>query len=253
MIGAPSLRFEQAHRTHPGTVRAVNEDATVARLQAGLWAVADGMGGHADGAWASGVIADALEGVALPDRIDQAAGIVATSLAGANTEIWQQAQKNGTPIGSTVAALLVRDDRFVVLWAGDSRVYRQRGNGLDQLTTDHSQVESLAASGLIDRSEIAHHPMRNILARSVGTAPTLALDRVEGTVASGDTFLLCSDGLTGTLAERELGGILRSASPDRAAQLMLDRALEHGARDNVTIAIVGCEQATQLGEKTRPF
>lgn len=251
--GGVALRFEQAHRTHPGTVRTTNEDAVVVRLQAGLWAVADGMGGHEGGQWASGVIARALEALKLPEPIDRAAEAVDAALAEANATIWQRSMSVGAPIGSTVAGLLIREGRYVVVWAGDSRVYRHRDGRLDQLTTDHSQVERLVASGLIERSDVAHHPLRNVLARSVGTAPTIQLDHVAGDVAGGDIFLLCSDGLTGAVADREMRCLLRAAAPERAAQLMLDQALERGASDNVTVAIVGCEQATQIGEVTRPF
>lgn len=242
-----TLRLEQAYRTHPGTVRAVNEDAGVVRLQAGLWAIADGMGGHEHGQWASRTIADALERTALPASIDGAADAVKQALDAANATIWLATRQHGAPIGSTVSVLLIRDDRYIVLWAGDSRVYRHRAGTLTQLTTDHTEVERMVERGLLDREDAADHPFRNVLARSVGTSETLLLDRVEGSLAGGDVFLICSDGLSEMIDDREIRRALVSASPDRVAQLLLDRALERGAQDNVTVTIVGCEQATQIG------
>lgn len=247
MRSPAALRLEQAYRTHPGTVRAVNEDAGVVRLQAGLWAIADGMGGHERGQWASRTIADALEHIALPLAIEGAADAVTEALNAANATIWAATRKSGAPIGSTVAVLLIRDDRYVVLWAGDSRVYRHRAGTLTQLTTDHTEVERMIARGLLDRRDAADHPFRNMLARSVGTSEALLLDRIEGSLAGGDVFLLCSDGLSGMVDDREIRRALVSASPDRVAQLLLDRALERGAQDNVTVTIIGCEQATQIG------
>lgn len=241
---AVSLRFEQGVRSDVGCVRRVNEDSWAARPRDGLWLVADGMGGHAHGQWASSTIAAALEAVPLPEDFDAAAGVVQSALQAANAELYAATEAHGATIGSTVALLLARDARAAVIWVGDSRVYRLRDSALAQLTTDHSQVEQLVARGLLTRKEAEHHPMAHVLSRAVGVQPRLTID-VEGeTILPGDVFLLCSDGLTRMASEPEIASVLATEPPRRAADALIALALARGAADNVTAVVVGCDSTT---------
>ncbi|MGK6324457.1 PP2C family protein-serine/threonine phosphatase [Sphingomonas sp. DT-51] len=245
MMRAP-FRFEQGSRTDVGCVRHVNEDAYLAREQDAVWAVADGMGGHAHGQWASARITAELEAAVLPDDFDGAVAAVAAALDDANAEIYSVGVAKGVVIGSTVTALLVRERRFAVLWAGDSRLYRLRDGALRLLTTDHSQVEQMVAAGLLTRKEAEGHPMAHLLARAVGARPELALDRRSGEVLPGDLFLLCSDGLTRMVQDSEILGLVAHEAPRRAAAALVELALGRGAADNVTVVVVGCDETTHV-------
>jgi serine/threonine protein phosphatase PrpC len=244
---APVLRFEQGVRTHVGAVRTVNEDAHIARPLDGLWAVADGMGGHIKGQWASSTIAAALESATLSEPIEDAVAGLVEALQGANREILSAARDAGGAIGSTVAALLIRDMRYTVLWAGDSRVYRCRDRTLGLLTTDHSQVEQMVASGMLSRAEAENHPMAHVLSRAVGVREQLILDRIDGDVAAGDIFLLCSDGLSRLIGAAEIERLLVDEPPRAVVSKLVDLALDRGAPDNVTVAVVGCDATTLIG------
>ncbi|WP_019832443.1 PP2C family protein-serine/threonine phosphatase [Sphingomonas sp. PR090111-T3T-6A] len=243
---APMLRFEQGVRTHVGAVRKINEDSHLARPEDGLWAVADGMGGHIKGQWASSTIVRALSEATLGGTFEEAAMSVIAALEEANGEICQAAWEAGGAIGSTVAVLLIRSGRCAVLWAGDSRVYRCRDRALEPLTTDHSQVEQMVASGLLDRAEADNHPMAHVLSRAVGVRETLALDRIDGEVEAGDIFLLCSDGLSRMVHAPEIQRLLIDKPPRAVAAQLVDMALDRGAPDNVTVAVVGCDATTLL-------
>lgn len=243
---APMLRFEQGVRTHVGAVRKINEDAHLARPQDGLWAVADGMGGHIKGQWASSTIVSALSKVALSGSFEDAVTSVVGALESSNDEIFEAAWKAGGAIGSTVAVLLIRGTRYAIMWAGDSRVYRCRDRALLPLTTDHSQVEQMVASGLLDRSEADNHPMAHVLSRAVGVREALALDRIDGEVDPGDMFLLCSDGLSRLVHTPEIERLMIDKPPRAVASQLVDMALERGAPDNVTVAVVGCDATTMV-------
>jgi serine/threonine protein phosphatase PrpC len=239
------LRIESAATTHAGCVRQVNEDRWCARAEDGLWAVADGMGGHAHGDWAAHAVVQALESAAVPAAVDLAIQAAADAVHSANRRIWSESQRRGQQMGSTVVALTVQGDRFAVLWVGDSRAYLLRAGALTPLTRDHSQVQEMVDRGLLSQAEAAHHPRRNVLARAIGVGARLAVDVVTDVVEPGDLFLLCSDGLTGLVDDGELAALLTGAG-----QLMVDAlvalALERGAPDNVTAVLVGVQEATKL-------
>lgn len=241
-----SLRFEQASQTDVGCVRTNNEDAYVARQDAGVWAVADGMGGHARGSWASSQIAAALSAAQLPDDLEGAVAAAEAAVEQANATICQGGQAAGKVIGSTVTVLVVREHNYAVLWAGDSRMYRIRDGALLRITEDHSEVEQMVARGLLTREEAQDHPLAHMLSRAVGVRPDLMLDRRSGDVRAGDIFLLCSDGLTRMVADPEIVALLRDDAPRRAAAALVELALARGAADNVTVVVVACDETTQV-------
>jgi serine/threonine-protein phosphatase Stp1 len=237
------LRFEQSVASHVGCVRTINQDAWLARPDHGLWVVADGMGGHSRGEWASAEIVASIAGQVRADDLDTACCELTAAIEGANGRL-VEAGRDGASTGSTVVALVVRGGRGAVLWAGDSRVYRYRTGSLRLLTRDHSQVEQMVTAGLISREEAVVHPMGHVLTRAVGVHDALALDRAELDVLPDDVFLLCSDGLTRPVAEAEIAAWLGRETPRRAAAGLLELALSRGAPDNVTLVVVGCDATT---------
>jgi serine/threonine-protein phosphatase Stp1 len=238
------LRYEQGVASHIGCVRTINQDAWLARRDLGLWLVADGMGGHARGEWASAeIVAAVAAGVKAEDLLDAVAELTA-AIERANDRLVAAAQAAGASIGSTVAALLVRGGRGTVLWAGDSRVYRYRAGLLDLLTRDHSQVEQLVTAGLITPAEAASHPMGHVLTRAIGVRDTVLLDQIEVDVLPEDVFLLCSDGLTRPVADVEIARWLARETPERAATGLLELVLSRGAPDNVTLVVLSCDATT---------
>lgn len=243
----PGLRIESAAATHPGLVRRANEDAYCERPIDGLWAVADGMGGHAHGDWASRTLTAALGGVALSDDLEESANAVSSAIQRGNRLIWREAARRAQQMGSTIVALLVRDSRFALLWVGDSRAYLLRDAQLHQLSSDHSQVQEMVDRGLITPVEAKHHPRAHVLARAVGVEERLAIDAITDQVLAGDLFLLCSDGLTGVVEEGELAAVLTGAGGRHAAvERLVALALERGAPDNVTVVIVTAQETTTL-------
>jgi serine/threonine-protein phosphatase Stp1 len=240
------LRFHDATLTHPGKVRSDNEDSVLARPDGGLWAVADGMGGHSNGEWASAAITAALQAAALPADFDAAAAATAQAIHDANQRIWTEAQALGAPMGSTAVALLLRDTRFAVFWAGDSRCYLLRAGVLYQLTTDHSQVQDMVAAGRLTPEEAEGHPMAHVLSRAVGVEPRLELDAVSDEAMVDDIFLICSDGLTRTVPDPELAALLAGGRPAATADRLVKLCLDRGAPDNVSVVVVACDATTLL-------
>ena len=240
-------RVEGAGASHPGLKRRNNEDNWCARDDVGLWAVADGMGGHAHGDWASHAIVQALAGVAVGDDFHAATGLVADAIHSANRRVFTEAQRREQQMGSTVVALMIAHGCFAVLWVGDSRAYLLRHGQLHRLTRDHTQVQEMVDRGLLSAEEAQHHPRGHVLARAVGVAARLQVDVVTDEVAPGDLFLLCSDGLTGVVDDAALERALLEDS-DRQAALdrLIERTLAGGAPDNVTAVLVGVREATLL-------
>ena len=227
-----------AAATHVGHLRRENEDAVAPVGAHPLWAVADGMGGHARGAWAAATVCDAIARLVPTGALHTDCEALADALADANERIHGEGARGGQTIGTTVVALLLEEGRYACLWAGDSRIYLLRGGVLRQLTRDHSQVEELVAAGLLTREQARDHPLGNVITRAIGVAPGLALDVVEDVVAAGDVFLLCSDGLTKVLDDPAIADVLGRFAPDPACAELLRLTLAGGAPDNVSAVIV---------------
>jgi len=235
------LRWTCAARTDVGLVRSRNEDACLALPQHGLWAVADGMGGHAFGDLASRAVVDALASLPAPDSVPDVslAGFVEAARAllhGVNDALRAEARARQVPvIGSTVAALLARGLEAACLWAGDSRIYLYRQGRLQQLTRDHSQLEALRARGA-DMAAAAASP--NMITRAVGAADTIAFDVATLEARDGDIFLLCSDGLSNPVEEDAIMAALAHGDCAAAADELVALALANGGRDNITVIVV---------------
>ena len=233
------MGFECISRTHVGLKRKVNEDSVMLRTDHGLWAVADGMGGHEAGDVASRKVAEAL--ARLPDGrdLDELTDSAVSALEDVNAELIRLARADHRPrtIGSTVVGLAIRDGQYRCFWAGDSRAYRLRGNGIERLTRDHSLVQGLIDAGMLSREEAKDHPDANVITRAVGASESLEVEIAAGDAEPGDRFLLASDGLTRLVDDDELATILSSWPPGDAADTLIDAVLARGAPDNVSLII----------------
>ena len=249
---AIAFHFETGEATDTGCRRAVNEDSQLVSAAAGLWVVADGMGGHSAGDFASQGITEAL-GTIVPRNSPAALmALVRSRLAEAHDRIQQHARQLDTgQIGATVAALLVHGNKYACLWAGDSRVYLLRDAQLVQCTRDHTEVQMLLDTGAISPDEAAAWPRRNVITRAIGVGEGPELDVVNGELADNDAFVLCSDGLTGHLSDAEIAEFVASLPPQAACDAMLARTLERGARDNVTVIVVRCTAPVQSDDDTQ--
>ena len=225
--------------TDVGTVRKHNEDALVDRPDNGLWAVADGAGGHAAGEIASGMLAETLGSIPAALGPDEAMTQIRLRVAAVHTALRVEAARRGAAmIASTIVVLLVRDAYFACLWAGDSRAYLIRDGVLRQVSRDHSLVQDLLEAHAITPEQAELHPQANVITRAVGgDEEEVELDKVIGRIAPGDRFLLCSDGVNKVLGDHYIESLLRSTMFNPATEL-LRAALDRGARDNVTAVVV---------------
>lgn len=236
-----SLVLRSCHASERGTRHRHNEDRFVDRPDLGVWAVADGAGGHAAGELASGLVAAALEAIPAGLNAQAVLAQIRGRIGAVHADVLAEAAGRGADvtIASTAVILCVRDEHFVCLWAGDSRAYRLARGELQQITRDHSLVQELVDAGEITREQAEKHPNANVITRAVGASgEVLELDMVTGAVRDGDRFLLCTDGLSKAVDDAALAGILRADGPHRAADRLLAAALAHKARDNVTAVVL---------------
>jgi serine/threonine protein phosphatase Stp1 len=235
---------EHVERSHVGCRRKVNEDALLARQDLGLWAVADGVGGHAAGDVASRLVVERLgQATAGPDVATRKQA-AKSAIHEANLALWDMARASRGTMGSTVVALAIADDGYCCLWAGDSRAYLLRDGKLRQLTRDHSLVQQLVDSGDLEPEAAINHPNANIITRAVGSAASVELDSMEGDIRAGDRFLLASDGLTRLLGEDELAAAQDAGDLELLADRWVECVLARGAPDNFTFVIVQVKAAT---------
>lgn len=222
-----------------GAVRELNEDAYLERPDIGLWLVADGMGGHFAGDVASQMVVSAMDGLERPRTLSKFAEAVEQRLMDTNTRLREYAEREEThTIGSTVVALLLHGEHAVCMWAGDSRMYRYRDGGLEQISQDHALVEELVERGVLTPEQAIDHPHGNLVTRAVGAADQLYIDVEIVPVQVGDVFILCSDGLEKELIDEELAAKRGEVDARRLSHALLERALTGGARDNVTVVSV---------------
>jgi serine/threonine protein phosphatase PrpC len=227
---------ECAGISHVGRVRRVNEDAWLARPEAGLFAVADGMGGHHRGDVASRMVVGALAGLPPAPDARTMRERVESALVDVNRGL-RPAEGRGVS-GSTVVVLLLCGRHFAVLWAGDSRLYRAGSDGFVQVTRDHSLAQDLVDSGELTQEAARGHRLASRLNRAVGAEPDLLLAGAQGELKEGDAFLLCSDGLTRHVDDAEIRAALEGMSPRTAADHLLDTTLARGGVDNVTAVVL---------------
>lgn len=223
-------------KTNKGRVRKHNEDAIFGELDAGLWVVADGMGGYACGEVASAISIDTIveavkRGVSVSKAIEQAHDAVTERT---------EADVSTKGMASTVVVLTVINNHYEVFWVGDSRAYCLRNNNLVQLSRDHSYLEWLIDKGL-SREQAANDPKQARLTQGVGLRKP-NVDTASGKVKLGDRFLLCSDGVYGELKKDVIESLLRSkGDSESVTQAIIDAALANGGKDNISAIVVDIE------------
>ncbi|MBO8127684.1 MAG: Stp1/IreP family PP2C-type Ser/Thr phosphatase [Peptococcaceae bacterium] len=236
-----------AYASEAGLVRPKNEDSCYIDGDLGLFAVADGMGGHVAGEVASKmaleVFSREVEGRLMQG--DEAEAALVAGVMAANNEVFVASRRNKDyeGMGTTLAAAVVRDRELLTAHVGDSRIYLVRDGRIFQLTEDHSLVQQLVREGKIDNEEAQHHPYRNILSRALGTQELLKVDTVRYPLRNSDRIILCTDGLTNLVSDREICDITcRYALPDPVVKGLVETALERGGIDNITIIVVVVEE-----------
>jgi len=234
------MRWKSAAVTHVGQRRKLNEDAFLEHPDVGVWAVADGMGGHDGGEVAARAVIDALGPIASNERLGVVEALLEQGLQAANQELSQaNAQREGRRVmGTTVVAAAAGDERCALVWVGDSRAYRLREGELERLTHDHSLVQEMVDRGELNADEAEHHPSANVITRAVGVAERLQVAHRTIGVMPRDRLLLCSDGLYKDVAEEAIQALLGRGSPTECATALLNAALEGGGRDNITLVII---------------
>ena len=228
-----------------GSVRQINEDGFAAQPGAGVWAVADGMGGHARGDQASQRLVEEISSLNGADSLAAIIQNTRGAITRANDAIFAESLLHGAMMGSTVVCLVLHDAAYGLIWVGDSRGYLLRDGRLSQLTRDHSQVQALVDRGELTAREALDHPMRHVLTQAVGVEQTVRVDGITGETLAGDIFLLCSDGVYGALSDEEMQAVLTGAAPEEAASRLIAKCLETGADDNITALVVHPYPLTQ--------
>jgi serine/threonine protein phosphatase PrpC len=246
-----SAVLEVASATHPGKVRSHNEDSIAADAEVGLAVLADGMGGYNAGEVASGIavamIAAELKKALADNKADALDDSGAERLLGehamkANAAIYQAAQNQAqySGMGTTLVVALWYDNRMAVGHIGDSRLYRLRGDVLEQVTRDHSLLQEQIDSGMITREQARYSQNKNLVTRAVGIDPEVDAELHTYPVQPGDIYLLCSDGLSDMVTDEDIQHTLSSlrANLPLAAEHLVQQANDNGGRDNISVILV---------------
>lgn len=225
--------------TDTGHVRSKNEDSILVLENENVWIVADGMGGHHAGDFASQTITNNLSLFKQHASLDDSILLLEENILNSNAVIRKKSLKLGrnATIGSTVVCVYVWRNLLFTLWAGDSRLYRYRDARLERLTEDHSYVEELVRMGKIEAREAEAHPAANVVLRAVGIDDHLRLDLEYFELQDGDIYIICSDGLYKDLEEAKIAPIIEShpENMNELAQTLLDASLAAGGTDNTSL------------------
>ena len=227
--------------THRGAVRQLNEDSHAEVNSHNLWIVADGMGGHEAGEVASQLVVDVVRAKVQAMSLNELSFMhIIESIEEANKQLndYSTQYLDNKTAGSTVTVLFIKDNKYYILWVGDSRAYLLRNASLEQISRDHSQVNDLIDEGIISVEDAKNHPLSNVITRAVGVTDEVQVDLIKGDIQKGDIFLLCSDGLTGELSDKEICLALEPKSIIDSGMALMHSSLVRGAKDNVTCILV---------------
>lgn len=257
--------LEYVEITDLGLRRANNQDSLACRLandsdelnrRGHLFMVADGMGAHAAGEKASKMAVDAVQHTyyKLLDEPPEAAIVKAIEDANRQIHNWGQVNLDFRGMGTTASVLVLLPQRALVAHVGDSRVYRLRGNRLEQLTFDHSLVWEMIAARHLQAHEVPNYIPKNIITRSLGPSETVEVD-VEGpfSLLPGDTFLICSDGLSGQVEDQEIGIIVSHLPLQEAARVLVDIANLRGGPDNISIVLARVKGGQLVSDRAAAY
>ncbi|MCI8455464.1 MAG: Stp1/IreP family PP2C-type Ser/Thr phosphatase [Lachnospiraceae bacterium] len=237
-----------------GRVRSMNEDSLYASPGMvgplfNLFIVADGMGGHRAGDFASRFVVECIAGLVEDARDDSPVMVLRRAIEQTNRRLYTEAERNPdrAGMGSTVVAATIADDTMYVANVGDSRLYLFR-DGLNQITRDHSLVEEMVLRGRMTRDSESYQSQKNIITRAMGTRPGVEVDFFEVSLQEEDCVLLCSDGLTNMVTDSEISRVLASSGTiEEKTKSLIDMANANGGRDNIAVILV----KPQISEVTR--
>lgn len=243
------LSISVAGRTDLGLVRENNEDKfeifepdepEILAIKGSLYAVADGMGGHAAGQIASEIALKTVVKSYYGDTSDDVEASIVRSFKRANTYVHDSAQTIGgrSGMGTTCTTLIIRNDKMFMAHVGDSRLYRVRDGFITQMSEDHSWVAEQVRLGLLTETEAAFSPFRNVITRSIGSTMDVEVDFLTDTVQSQDVYVICSDGLSGYVSDGLIQETVQKWSPALAALKLVDCAYDGGGGDNITVVVV---------------
>lgn len=236
--------FDTGAATHVGMVRERNEDRYLVRPDAGIWTVADGMGGHAAGDLASTTVIDALETIEVPTSASDLLARCEARVIEANARLQEIGRRRGGIIvGTTVAVLLVYGTDYACVWSGDSRIYLIRSGKIEQLSRDHTYVEELIGEGSLDREEAQNWSKTNVVTRAIGVYDSPEMEMIDGILQPGDAFVVCSDGLTAHVQDHEILETVTANACQRACDELIALTLQRGAVDNVTVVVARYQPA----------
>ncbi|HPQ80940.1 MAG TPA: Stp1/IreP family PP2C-type Ser/Thr phosphatase [bacterium] len=239
-----------------GKKREKNEDSFLVAGDLCLYAVADGMGGHQGGDFASSIAVSTIEEIvrelendpemtlqeeaAVPIRAGEYQGYLRYAIQLASQRIYEKASVEAAlkGMGTTAVVLLFRNNKAYIANVGDSRAYRMRRDRIDQITKDHSLVGEQIRAGILSQADARSHRLKNIITRSVGFQEEVDADIDIRVVREGDRFLLCSDGLSNMMEDEEILEVAATNTPEAACRRLVDIANERGGDDNITVVIV---------------
>ena len=225
--------------THTGHVRTRNEDSILLLPEESLWIVADGMGGHQAGDFASHTITQNLGLFKQQASIDDSILLLEENVINSNTIIRRKSEKLGktTTIGSTLVCVHIWRNYAFTFWAGDSRLYRFRDDNFERLTEDHSYVEELVKMGKINARDAESHPAANVVLKAVGIDDILRMDFDCFELHEDDIYIICSDGLYKDMDEEDIKPVIQAntGDMDSLAQALLVSSLNAGGTDNTSI------------------
>ena len=234
-----SFQISSKGVSHTGNVRSKNEDSILVHAEENLWTVADGMGGHQAGEFASQTITENLSLFKGHRSLDDNILLLEENILNSHSIIRRKSDKLGrnATIGSTVVCVYVWHNYLFTMWAGDSRLYRYRDGKLKRLTEDHSYVEELVRMGKLEARHAEEHPAANVVLKAVGIEDSLRIDMEYYELQDGDIYVICSDGLYKDLEEDKIAPIIESSREDMngLARALLSASLDAGGSDNISI------------------
>jgi protein phosphatase len=241
--------------SHPGAVRTSNQDRLLVEPDLGLYVICDGMGGHQHGEVAAEIALAAIRHYVDSSRnpaevtwpfgynmnLSVESNRLLTAIRLANRQVWRKAEEEleSAGMGTTIAAILAGPSAATVANVGDSRIFRCRAGKLEQISIDDTMVNVMLSKGVITPDAIASHPMRHMLTQAAGSQESVEVHLREMTFEPGETWLICSDGLSGVVDEGFITSVLSSgAGIEDCTQQLLDAALSRGAPDNVSALLL---------------
>ena len=248
-MGCETIRY--SWRTDVGRLRKNNQDAVI--LGNGMAGVADGMGGHNGGEIASAGLRDGL--IRETTGREPGAEPLAEAVRTINLELWKQQEENESlsGMGTTLTVLWPAEKEMIIGHVGDSRAYLIRGGEMKQVTSDHSMVADMVRKGVLTEEQAACHPMRNYITRAVGTEETIDVDILTVPRATGDRWLVCSDGLHGQISRTEMLNLAMNEDLEKAADRLLQAALDNGGKDNITFVLLQDMSVQETACEVRPI